>query len=132
MKTVINLVLAACVVALVYICYGSIMGPINFDKEKEVRDNAIKTRLIDIRKAQQEYRGMHNGAYTADFDTLIDFIKTAKTENRPFLLSVSFKAPHGPMSPDPAFDEIYADTVWEQPPNYDEKGAAAAMAEYGL
>ncbi len=85
MKTVINLVLAACVVALVYICYGSIMGPINFDKEKEVRDNAIKTRLIDIRKAQQEYRGMHNGAYTADFDTLIDFIKTAKL---PFILKV--------------------------------------------
>lgn len=83
MKTVINLVLAACVVALVYICYGSIMGPINFEKEKKVRDKAIIARLIDIRKAQQEYRGMHNGAYTADFDSLIDFVKTAKL---PFIL----------------------------------------------
>lgn len=35
MKTVINLVLAACAIVLVYICYGSIMGPINFDKEKK-------------------------------------------------------------------------------------------------
>ena len=48
MKTVINLVLAACAVVLVYICYGSIMGPINFDKEKKVREDAIIARLIDI------------------------------------------------------------------------------------
>lgn len=53
-----------------------------------------------------------------------DFIKTAAKDDRPFCLSVSFKAPHGPMSPDPAFDEVYADTVWEEPPNYDQKGAA--------
>ena len=62
MKTVINLVLAACVVGLIYICYGSVMGPINFDKERDLREKAIIARLIDIRKAQQEYRGMHQGA----------------------------------------------------------------------
>ena len=28
MKTVINIVLAACVIGLIYVCYGSIMGPI--------------------------------------------------------------------------------------------------------
>ena len=85
MKTVINLVLAACVVGLVYVCYGSVMGPINFDKEKAIREKAIIARLIDIRKAQQEYRSMHQGAYTADFDSLIDFVKTAKL---PFIMKV--------------------------------------------
>lgn len=85
MKTVINLVLAACAVVLVYICYGSIMGPINFDKEKKVREDAIIARLIDIRKAQQEYRSVHSGAYTASFDSLIDFVKTAKL---PFIMKV--------------------------------------------
>ena len=85
MKTVINLVLTACVVGLVYICYGSIMGPINFDKERGIREKAIIARLIDIRKAQQEYRGTHQGAYTADFDTLIEFVKTAKL---PFIMKV--------------------------------------------
>ena len=85
MKTFINLVLAACVVGLIYICYGSVMGPINFDKEKAIREKAIIARLIDIRKAQQEYRGMHQGAYTADFDSLIDFVKTAKL---PFIKKV--------------------------------------------
>ena len=78
MKTVINLVLAACVVGLVYICYGSIMGPIEFDKEKAIREKAIIERLINIRKAQMEYRTMHKGAYTKSFDTLIAFVKTAK------------------------------------------------------
>ncbi len=53
-----------------------------------------------------------------------DFIKAAATDQRPFCLSVSFKAPHGPMSPDPAFDEVYAETVWQKPPNYDQRGAA--------
>ena len=60
MKTVINVVLFICVVALIYICYGSIMGPVNFDKERTVREDAVKARLIDIRKAQQEYRSVHN------------------------------------------------------------------------
>ena len=85
MKTVINLVLAACVIGLAYICFGSIMGPINFENEKSVRDKAIIARLIDIRKAQQEYRSLHQGAYTDNFDSLIAFVKTAKL---PFIMKV--------------------------------------------
>jgi hypothetical protein len=78
MKTIVNIVLAVCVIGLVYVCYGSIMGPINFDNAKSVREKQVIARLIDIRKAQQEYRNLHDGAYTASFDTLIDFVKTAK------------------------------------------------------
>ena len=78
MKTVINIVLAICAVTLVYVCYGSIMGPINFDKVQDAREKEIIARLIDIRKAQVEWRQMHEGKYTADFDSLIDFVKTAK------------------------------------------------------
>ena len=78
MKTVINIVLAACAAALVYVCYGSIMGPINFENAKDAREKEVIARLIDIRKAQVEYRNTHEGKYTASFDTLIDFVKTAK------------------------------------------------------
>ena len=78
MKTVINIVLAVCAAALVYVCYGSIMGPINFDNTRDAREKEVIARLIDIRKAQGEYRNTHQGVYTASFDTLIDFIKTAK------------------------------------------------------
>ena len=65
MKTVFNIVLGLCALALVYICYASIMGPINFEKAKKQRDAAVIARLIDIRKAQLEYRGLHNQQYTA-------------------------------------------------------------------
>ena len=82
MKTVINLVLAACAVVLVYICYGSIMGPINFDKEKKVREDAIIARLIDIRKAQIEYKNIHK-VHAANFDELSKFLKDEKL---PFLI----------------------------------------------
>ena len=85
MKTVINLVLAACAIGLVYSWYGSIMGPINFDATKKAREKEIIARLIDIRKAQQEYRTLHQGAYTDNFDSLIDFVKTAKL---PFIMKV--------------------------------------------
>ena len=78
MKTVINIVLAACVAGLIYVCYGSIMGPIHFEKVRKSREREIITRLIDIRKAQLEYRGLHGGVYTASFDTLIDFVKNGK------------------------------------------------------
>lgn len=35
MKTVFNIVLVLCAAALIYICYTSIMGPINFEKRKK-------------------------------------------------------------------------------------------------
>ena len=78
MKTVINIVLGLCALALVYVCYGSIMGPINFENAKDAREKEVIARLIDIRKAQVEFRNTHEGKYTASFDTLIDFVKTAK------------------------------------------------------
>ena len=78
MKTVFNIVLVLCAAALIYICYSSIMGPINFEKAKKEREQAVIARLIDIRKAQLEYRGLHDQQYTASFDTLIDFVKNQK------------------------------------------------------
>ena len=76
MKTVINVVLFACVCVLAYICYGSIMGPIQFDETRKAREKAVIARLIDIRKALLEYRNLHMGQYTNNFDTLINFVKT--------------------------------------------------------
>ena len=83
MKTVINVVLTICVAALLYICYGSIMEPIHFQKEKAAREKAVIAQLIDIRNAQMEYRSAHNGKFTACFDSLIAFVKTAK---RPYII----------------------------------------------
>ena len=70
MKTVFNVILGLCALVLIYICYTSIMGPINFEKAKKHRDAAVIARLIDIRKAQLEYRTLHDQQYTASFDSL--------------------------------------------------------------
>lgn len=77
MKAVINVLLGLCICALVYICYASIMGPINFENQKKARDKEVIARLINIRKAQQEYR-VQKQQYTESFDTLIDFVKTER------------------------------------------------------
>mgnify|MGYP007127279955 CR=1 FL=1 len=38
MKTVFNIVLVLCAAALIYICYNSIMGPINFENAKKMTE----------------------------------------------------------------------------------------------
>ena len=78
MKTVFNVILGLCALALIYICYASIMGPINFEEAKKHREKAVIARLMDISKEQMEYRALNNQQYTASFDSLIDFVKNQK------------------------------------------------------
>lgn len=47
-----------------------------------------------------------------------DTIRAAVKLNKPFCLSISFKAPHKPATPDPQFDHIYKDKVFKKPANY--------------
>ena len=52
-----------------------------------------------------------------------DFIRESIAEDRPFCLSISFKAAHRPVTPDPKFNEVYRDTVFSKPENFGrEKG----------
>lgn len=53
-----------------------------------------------------------------------DFIATAAENDKPFCLSISFKAPHHPVAPDPKFDDVYADAKFTKPINFGR--------EYGL
>ena len=47
-----------------------------------------------------------------------DFIADAAKGERPFCLSISFKAPHKPATPDPQFDSIYKGKTFTRPANY--------------
>ena len=47
-----------------------------------------------------------------------DFVRDATEKNRPFCLSISFKAPHRPDTPDPRFDDVYAGKTFTKPENY--------------
>ena len=77
MKKVVNILLAICIVALIYIVYGSIMNPIRFENEKKFRDKAVIQTLMDIKAAQTEYKYQHD-TYCDNFDSLAAFIKTAQ------------------------------------------------------
>ena len=81
MKVTLKILLAAAVVLLVYMCYKSVTGPIEYD-ERDRRENLIKARLIDIRKAQIEYKNIHK-VHAANFDELSKFLKDEKL---PFLI----------------------------------------------
>ena len=78
MKKVLNLLLVVTIAGLTYISYRSIMGPIEFDEERDFREKAIIARLIDIRTAQVEYRNIKKNGYADNFDSLINFVKTEK------------------------------------------------------
>lgn len=56
MKVTLKILLAAAVVLLVYMCYKSVTGPIEYDDQKTIRDNAIIARLIEIRKLRSNTR----------------------------------------------------------------------------
>ncbi|MFC2096459.1 hypothetical protein ACFLQ3_02025 [Bacteroidota bacterium] len=74
MKKVIQIVLAIAIVVLAYFIWESIQTPIRFNKEKDQRYAATIQRLKDIRTAQIAYKAEY-GEFTADFDTLINFVK---------------------------------------------------------
>lgn len=82
MKVTLKILLAAAVLLLVYMCYRSIMTPIEFNEQKDARENAIKARLIDIRKAQIEYKNVYK-THAGSFNDLVKFLNDDKL---PFLI----------------------------------------------
>ena len=113
MKVTLKILLAVAVVLLAYMCYRSIMGPIEFKDERDRRENLIKARLIDIRKAQIEYKNIHK-VHAANFDELSKFLKDEKL---PFLIKegvLTDEQLEKCMTEKEAFKKglIRRDTVW--------------------
>lgn len=53
-----------------------------------------------------------------------DFIGEAAKAKKPFCLSISFKAPHMPATPDPLDDAVYAGKKFTKPKNYGRENGA--------
>lgn len=77
-KTIVNILLAVCVLGLGYACYESIHSDISFDEEKTMREKAVIGRLLQIRDAEESFMRSH-GYYCGTIDSLIDFVKNDKT-----------------------------------------------------
>ena len=79
LKIIIEILLAAAAVGLVYLIYDSVMQPVNFNKEKAHREQVAIQRLKDIRTLQVAFKGV-NERFTSDVDSLIAFYKEGKME----------------------------------------------------
>ncbi|WP_419212128.1 hypothetical protein ACNR9Q_15465 [Maribacter sp. X9] len=77
MKTIIQIVLWVGCIALGYLIYNSITGPIKFNEVKHERFAQVVAKLKDIRNSQEAYKTV-NGKYAKDFNSLITFIDTGK------------------------------------------------------
>ena len=77
MRLTLNILLIGAILLLSYVCFRSIMNVEEFNSEKKHRDLAIQTRLMDIRKAQIEYKNLH-GVHAGTFDDLAKFLNEDK------------------------------------------------------
>lgn len=62
-----------------YLIYSSIMAPIRFDQEKELRYETAVNKMLDIKKSQLAYKSI-KGNYAPTFDSLVHFIENEKFE----------------------------------------------------
>lgn len=76
-KIIIEVVLLAVIVYLVYAIYGSIMEPVNFNKQRDYREQVAIQRLKDIRTLQVAYKSV-NGKFTSDVDSLKMFYESGE------------------------------------------------------
>lgn len=76
-RTIFNALMFLLILFLGYVLFVQIREPIAFQGEKNRREKAVIAKLIDIRKAQELYRGV-TGHFAKSFDDL----KTGLEEGR--------------------------------------------------
>ena len=76
---VLQVLFAAGVLALTYWLYVIISTPIKFENEQKAREAAVISRIKDIRNAERQFKSKYQ-RFTADFDTLINFVLTEEME----------------------------------------------------
>ena len=81
--TIINIALALLAILFGYLVYNSIRQPVVFANTKTEREIKVVQNLKDIRSTQGLFKENYN-RYTANFDSLIEFIKLVN-----FLLLIS-------------------------------------------
>lgn len=73
LKLSIQIALGVAIAVLAFILFRQIMAPLEFKKQVRIREAAVIDRIKDIRSAEQAFK-QKNQHYTADFDSLIDFV----------------------------------------------------------
>jgi hypothetical protein len=77
MKLGIQIVLWIVIIFLGWKLWNSVMGPVEFNKVKEARYVNVINNLKDIQAAELAHKEI-TGSFTGDWDSLVNFIETAK------------------------------------------------------
>ena len=75
-RTIVICVLSIAAVLMCYFCVTSVTTPIKFENTRAEREVTVIKRLVDLRTAEVEYHHQ-KGVFTASYDTLLMFLKTA-------------------------------------------------------
>ena len=75
MKIVIRVLLGIAVVFMAYLCVNSVVTPIRFEEARVQREVKVINNLVSLRTAEAQFR-LDKGYFTADLDSLIDYLKT--------------------------------------------------------
>ena len=75
-KIIITALLGVAVIFMAYICINSVVTPIKFEEARVQREAKVINNLVSLRTAEAQFR-LDKGYFTADLDSLIDYLKTA-------------------------------------------------------
>ena len=75
-KIIITALLGVSVIFMAFICVNSVVTPIKFEEARVQREAKVINNLVSLRTAEAQFR-LDKGYFTADFDSLIDYLKTA-------------------------------------------------------
>ena len=75
-KIIITALLGVSVIFMAYICVNSVVTPIKFEEARLQREAKVINNLVSLRTAEAQFR-LDKGYFTADLDSLIDYLKTA-------------------------------------------------------
>jgi hypothetical protein len=75
-KIIITALLGVSVIFMAYICVNSVVTPIKFEEARVQREAKVINNLVSLRTAEAQFR-LDKGYFTADLDSLINYLKTA-------------------------------------------------------
>ncbi|MCB0519161.1 MAG: hypothetical protein H6577_05465 [Lewinellaceae bacterium] len=105
-RTIFNALMFLLILFLGYVLYAQIQEPIAFQQTKDKREQAVISQLIQIRKAQEAYRGV-TGAFAPSFSALVDTLKTGK-----FVIVQVFGDPDDPNNKEAVrYDSTYIPAI---------------------
>jgi hypothetical protein len=74
-KVIIRILLGVAVIFMAYICVNSVVTPIQFEDARLQREVKVINNLVSLRTAEAQFR-LDKGYFTADLDSLVDYLKT--------------------------------------------------------